>query len=211
MEKIIVVGGGGHAKVIISLLHKLGRYDVIGYTDTADRGSIGGVKYLGDDARLERLGNKEPHCKLVLGVGSVELSRHRLFLQERFQRCGFQWAVVISPYAVVDENVKIGAGTVVLDGAIIQTGASIGECAIINTASVVEHDCLVGNFVHVAPGAVVCGGVKIGDHSFIGAGSTVIQYKTIAEDCLIGAGATVIDDCLTPGVYMGSPARFRGK
>lgn len=211
MEKIVVVGGGGHAKVIISLLHKLDQYDVIGYTDTADRGSILGVEYLGDDTRLDRLKNEEPDCRLVLGVGSVGVSHNRLFLKERLHRCGFHWAVVISPHAVVGEDVRIGAGTVVLDGAIIQTGTSIGECAIINTASVIDHDCQVGNFVHIAPGSTVCGGVKIGDHSFIGTGSTVIQYKTITENCLIGAGATVVDDCLTPGVYMGSPARFKGK
>lgn len=209
MEKIVIIGGGGHAKVIISLLHKLNQYDVIGYTDTADRGSIFGVKYLGDDAQLEGFKNEEPNCLAVLGVGSIDVSHKRLFLKERLNEYGFSLATVVSPYAVVNEGVKIGAGTVVLDGAIIQAGTHIGECAIINTASVVDHDCRLGNFVHIASGATVCGGVKIGDHSFIGAGSTIIQYKTIGENCLIGAGTTVIDDCLTQGLYIGTPAVFK--
>ena len=207
MEKIIIIGGGGHAKVLISIVNKMKKYSVLGYTDIQDRGKLLGALYLGDDQVLSKIKSKEPQCKVVLGMGSIDVNLKRRSVVTEVTALGFQFLTIVSPDAIVQEDVILGAGTVVFAGSIIQSGTRIGEYAIVNTGACIDHDCQVGDFVHVACGAVVCGGVTIGNHSFIGAGSTIIQYKKIVQNCLVGAGATVVHDCLEEGFYLGTPAQ----
>ena len=207
MDKMIVIGGGGHAKVIINILLKDGKYDLIGYTDRNDRGEILGVAYLGDDPALEKVLTVHPGCRAVLGVGNVEVSGRRREVRDRTAGLGLSFPEIVSPDATVARDVKVGEGTVVFDGAVVNPGTEIGEFAVLNTGCRVDHDCRVGDFVHIAPGATVCGGVTVGDNSMIGAGATVINCRTIGEDCFIGAGAVVVDDCREAGTYLGFPAR----
>ena len=203
MTKLIVIGGGGHAKSLIAVVRKLGTHDLIGYTDKKDRGLLMCVPYLGDDVVL----SEHTDCQLALGVGSLGTSEARLRILYRFRDDGFEFPTIISPQSVVSSEVEIGVGTVVFDGAVINTGTLIGEGSIINSNCTVEHDARIGKNVHVCPGATICGDVTIGDHSFVGAGATIIQGRTICAECTIGAGATVVHDCLDAGTYLGTPAR----
>lgn len=202
---IVVIGGGGHAKVLVSILKKA-RYRVIGYTDRADRGLILGIGYLGDDTVLDGL-PAETRPKAVLGIGKIDLARRRLDLQRALQASGFAFPAICSPQALINDGVLIGAGTVVMDRVVVNSGAVIGEASILNTGSIVEHDCRIGDNVHVASGATVAGGVSVGDHCMLGAGCTVIQSVTIGAGCIIGAGATVVRSISAPGTYVGSPAK----
>jgi UDP-perosamine 4-acetyltransferase len=209
MDKIVVVGGGGHAKVVISILKKCATYSILGYTDLIDNGSLLGVEYLGDDAVLEGIVRERPKCLAILGVGYVAISDIRKRLAERLGQLGFQSPVVMSPRSIVNEDVSIGQGTVICDAAVINSGTNIGKHCIVNTNSTIDHDCEIGDFVHIAPGVTLGGGNKVGSHVMIGAGVTIIQYKTVSENCLIGAGAVVTNDCLVPGTYVGCPARLK--
>ena len=120
---------------------------------------------------------------------------------------GFSFPPIVAPAALVNQEVTLGAGTVVLDGAVVNCSASCGDGCIINSNATVEHDCVLGMNVHVAPGAVLNGGVLVGDHCMIGAGAVVVQYRSIAAGTLIAAGATVIRDIDELGIYAGCPAR----
>ena len=206
MAEIVVIGGGGHAKVLISLLKKLG-WEVLGYTDGQDRGFVLGIPYLGDDRVLAGVLSTHQHCSAVIGLGKVDASAARAQLQRDIRALGYDYPVVVSSRAVVNEGVVLGVGTVVLDGAVVNSGTVAGGLCILNTNSTVEHDCRLGDNVHVAPGATVSGGVTIGDDCMIGAGSTIIQGVTVCPSCLIGAGSTVIKDLDIAGVYVGNPAR----
>jgi sugar O-acyltransferase (sialic acid O-acetyltransferase NeuD family) len=206
MREIVVIGGGGHAKVVIGALKRNG-YQIIGYTDVEDRGSILGVAYLGKDVILEDLRKKHESASAVIGIGKVDASNFRLDLQDKLARLGFAFPVVCAPHALVSEDVTLGAGTVVLDRVVINSGTMIGKGCILNTGSIVEHDCRVGDNVHIAPGATISGGATIGDHCMIGVGANVIQLMRICPGALIGAGSTVIADITTPGTYFGSPAK----
>jgi sugar O-acyltransferase (sialic acid O-acetyltransferase NeuD family) len=204
---IVVVGGGGHAKVLISVLKKGGSFELIGYTDMRDCGKLLGVPYLGSDAVLAKMIAATPGCCAAVGVGKVRLNENRMDLFHRLGVLGFRLPVIISPHAVVNEEVSIGEGTVVLDGVVINTGARIGRASILNTNSTVEHDCVIGDNVHLAPGADISGGVCIGSNCIIGTGASVVQYVGICGGCLIGAGAVVPRDIHEPGTYVGNPAR----
>ena len=206
MREIVVVGGGGHAKVVISVLKQIG-YHIEGYTDVADRGSILGVPYLGRDVILQDVIKTHRLASAVIGIGKVDASKLRLDLQDKLGTLGFRFPVICSPHALVSEEVSLGAGTVVLDRVVINSGTEIGKACILNTGSIVEHDCRLGENVHIAPGVTISGGVTIGDNCMIGVGANIIQSIQICQGCLIGAGATVITDITIPGTYIGNPAK----
>lgn len=205
---IAVVGGGGHAKVVIGLLKKL-RCDVIGYTDQEDRGEILGVPHLGTDEALTDLLMDGTHY-LAPGLGKVVASSFRRTLFHQMLSLGFKFPVIAAPQAVMNEDVIAGPGTVVCDGAILNVGSRIGSFCIINSNSTVEHDCHLADNVHVAPGATVSGGVTIGADCMIGAGSTIVHGVSLCSGTLVGAGATVTRDIESPGIYAGTPARRIG-
>lgn len=207
MSDIVVIGGGGHAKVIISLLKKRGDYRIVGYTDRENRGPVLSIPWIGSDTVLSELIQRDPSCSAAIGVGTVGRGDPRKALQARLETLGFALPALVSRDAVVNEAVSIGKAAVVFDGAVINSGAIIGECAILNTHSTVEHDCVIGSYVHIAPGATLSGQVRLGDEVFVGAGATVIHGVAICPHCVIGAGAVVIADCVIPGTYVGVPAR----
>lgn len=207
MNKIVVIGGGGHAKVIISILRKQDIYDIAGYTDIVDRGKILEVKYLGTDDILEYLFKEKNVKNAVIGIGHANKSNLRQKVVKNLKKIGFQFPQITSPTSVVNEAVKIKKGTVVMDGVVINSGSSIGEFSILNTRSSIDHDCQIDDFVHIAPAVTLCGGVIISRNSFIGAGTIVVQYKKITSDCIIGAGSVVTRDILDSGVYVGNPIR----
>lgn len=203
----MVVGGGGHAKVVVSVLRKLGSYRILGYTDLNDRGAVLGARWLGSDDTLASLArdSKSLHC--ALGLGQVGLGNARRELWERLQPYRMMFPHLISPDAVVNSEVAVGQGTVVFDGAVVNPGVRLGSGVIVNTNSTIEHDVIVEDWVHIGPGATISGGSRIGAFSMIGAGAVVIEGRNIVDGCFVGAGATVISDLREPGVYVGCPAR----
>jgi len=211
MTDIVVIGGGGHAKVIISIIKKIKDFRIIGYTDLADRGDILGVEYLGSDELLRQVIRDHPSVTAVVGVGMLKNSdahkRKQLF--DLADSLGLNLPPIISPDAIINEDVEISDGTVVMDGVVINSGTVIGEGVILNTNCSVDHDCKVGSFTHVAPGATLSGGVTVGKNVLVGTGAVVIQHKEIVDNVLISAGSTVVKDILKTGTYFGSPARLK--
>jgi len=208
MDRIIVLGGGGHGKVIISVLKKAALFDIHGYVDRENKGEVLGVSYLGDDSALPGLidsgvGNA------VIGVGQVKTSDVRRRIQAELSELGFAFPTVISPDAIINEGVIIGEGSVVMDGVVINVDTTIGRFCIVNTRASVDHDCKIGDFVHVAPGVVLNGGVEVGDGTLLGAGCCVMHYKRVGSDCLIGLGASVVADCPDRSVYRAAPSSGR--
>ncbi|MGO9145291.1 MAG: acetyltransferase [Desulfomonilia bacterium] len=208
MRKIVIVGGGGHAKVIIGVLKKNKEWSLLGYTDIEDKEPILDIRYLGNDAVLGNIIKEEKECCAVIGVGYIRINDTRERLMEYVRGLGFTFPVIISQDSIVNEDVSFGEGTVVLDGALLNVGVSVGRCSIINSHSTVDHDCVIGEYTHICPGAHLSGGVVVGNNVLIGIGASVVQYVKICDNCLIGAGTVVIRDIQEPGVYVGNPARL---
>ncbi len=189
MEKIILVGYGGHAKSIADCIERGNKYEIIGYTAPKEQESP--YRYLGADDVLWTYCDKGIQNAIVcigyLGKGDV---RDRLYRQ--LKEIGFRLPIIVDPSAVISKSAHIGEGTFIGKGAVINADAVIGKMAIINTHAVVEHDCKIGDYVHVAVGAVLCGMVNVGDKSLIGANATIIQTIHIGNNCIIGAGSLVI-------------------
>lgn len=204
---VIVLGAGGHAKVLVDTLQRSGQ-TVLGLADAnaALRGSrVLDVEVLGGDEFV--LQHRPDAVLLVNGIGSVDSMQLRSSVYDRFKQQGYEFATVIHPSAAIGSEVALGEGVQVLAGAVIQPGTIIGEDSILNTRASVDHDCRIGAHVHLAPGVVVSGGVTIGDGTHIGTGATVIQGVTIGAGCLVAAGAVVIADVSAQSRVAGVPAR----
>lgn len=204
--RILTVGGGGHAKVVLGLLRRL-PFEIVGYTDGVDQGQILGVPWIGTDSKLPDLLVNSEVRQAALGVGKVDASHSRQLLGREIAAMGFHFPVVVSPAAIVNQEVVLGAGSVVCDGAVVNVGTSVGDFCIVNSNSVVEHDCRLGDNVHIAPGALLSGTAEVGDDCMIGVGATVLHRVRICGGTLIGAGSLVLRDITSPGVYAGNPLR----
>ena len=210
MDRIVVIGGGGQAKVIISILKKSGGFDIAGYVDKVDKGDLLGVGYLGGDEMLREMFESGRVGKAVIGCGQLKDAVLKRRLAESALSIGYSFPPIISRDAVINEDVVISRGTVVGDGVIFSTGSAIGEFCLVNTKALVGHDVRIGNFTHIGPGAILTGESRVGDNALIGAGATVIQCRKIADNVIIGAGAVVVRDIEEAGVYTGVPARRIG-
>lgn len=193
---LVLIGSGGHAKVVFAAAKASGWHVSSFFDDNISRQgmSIGGVSILGPIAEL----TKDDFVHIAIGGALVRM---------KFDELGCQWQTVIHSHAYVDGTVEIGEGSFVAAGAVINPDAVIGRHCIINTSSSVDHDCELGDFVQIAPGAHLGGNVRVGRGSFIGLGASVIQGITIGENATIGAGATIIRDVPNNAKIVGNPGR----
>lgn len=199
-KKLIIIGCGGHAKVVTDIAIKCG-YDNIGYLDDAPSvDNFMGFPVLGKINDASKYSSED----FVVAIGDAKI-RQKLHIE--FSQKGFNIVTLIHPSAVVASDVTIGDGTVVMAGAVVNPSTKIGKGCIINTCSSVDHDCVIGDFSHISVGAHIAGTVKIGNNAWIGIGATVSNNIDIVADCLIGAGAVVVKSLLESGTYIGIPAK----
>ena len=198
--KVVVIGAGGHAKVVISTLQAAGvTVDLALDEDERKWGSkILNVPVEGPTNLIKRMEN----VTAVIAIGSNSV-RKKIALEYPNVR----WLTVIHPRAYVHESVQIGEGTVVFAGAVIQPYTKIGSHVIINTSATIDHDCEIGDYAHIAPGSHLAGSVKVGEGTLIGIGASVIPGVKIGEWAIVGAGAVVIDDIPPYTTVVGVPAK----
>lgn len=203
-RSIVVVGAGGHAKVLIDLLHASGEFDVVGLLDRSlPAGTVvNGVPVLGADssdslADLRRSG--VPHA--ANAVGGITDRSLRASVWSRITHAGFHMPTLVHPRAAVDRSARLAAGVQVLAGAYVGADASVGADSIVNTNAVVSHDCVLGEHVNIAPGALLAGGVHIGDNTLVGMGVSIYLGLRIGTHVVIANGTAVFDH-LADGVIV---------
>ena len=197
-EAIVLIGGSGHARVIIECIRASGR-EVFGILDDGiPAGSrVLDVPVLGKVSEYE----KYQEHPFLIAVGSNEARRAIA------EKCPVRWAVVVHPRAVISPSAQLGEGTVVMANAVVNACARVGSHGILNTGAVVEHDNILGDYVHISPNAALGGTVTLGDGTHIGIGACVRNNIRICGGCTVGAGAAVVKHITQPGVYAGVPVR----
>lgn len=209
MTKIVGIGAGGHAKVILEILRLLSRYEVVGLLDRCEKlrnASVWGIPVLGDDSLLPTLHRRGVRHAFI-GVGSVGYPAVRSALYTKATSLGFSMAPAVHPCAVVSPSVVMGNGPMIMAGAVINPDAKLGSNVIINTGAIVEHDCVIEDHVHVASGASLAGGVQVGVGSHIGLGACVREGIAIGRGVIVGAGSVVVKDLPDRVLALGVPAR----
>lgn len=207
MPSVIVLGAGGHAKVIIDSLCQRQRSIACLVVESSPETptSLFDAPILSESAAMQAF---RPGQHLVAnGIGIQPKDGKRMAVVQHWEEKGYRFISVIHPTATVSQFARIRPGSQVLERAVVQVASLVGEHCIINTAAVVEHDCELADHVHIAPGAILCGGVRVGEGAFIGAGAVIKQGVQIGAHSVVAAGAVVLRDVAAATTVMGVPAR----
>jgi len=191
MDKIVIIGTGGHARVVIDAAIGVGK-KVLGLVDTDYQNqeeSILGVRVLGGFEILSKYDKTK--VSVIIAIGD-NFKRKECYLQLKKQ--GFIFAKVIHPTAVISKFATIGEGVFINAGVIINTEAVIGNNCIINSGAIVEHEAKIGDYTHLAPGTRVGGRTVIEEGVFVGIGANVADYIKIGRNVIIGAGSVIVKD-----------------
>lgn len=190
-KKIIMIGAGGHAKVLAECLQLNGQsiYAVVSPEAGIDTAFFGDVVHFQSD--MEVLSLRSNDIWLVNGIGSLPNNNSRMRVYNFYKKKGFNFVTLIHPSALISQSAILKEGTQVLANALINTCSSVGENSIVNTNSTIDHDCIIENDCHIAPGVTISGNVYIGKNTHLGTGSQVINSVTIGENCIIGSGSTI--------------------
>ena len=211
-KKIIIVGGGGHAKVLIDLVKTLKSFKIAGIVDPKIKKGkkISGIKVLGDDNILPLL-KKKGYKSLALGIGSEGNNLKRYKIWKNLTDKGFKFPTLIHKNSFTSKNTKIGEGSQIFNQSVVNSGTSIGAITVINTSTIVEHDCKIGSNVFTGTRATLCGGVIIEDNTFIGAQSCVLPKVKVKKNVLIAAGS-LVNKSIEKNIFVkGVPAKHYKK
>lgn len=205
---VVILGGGGHARVLADALALDEGVAVAGVLDAdpARRGShVGPYEVVGDDSCVPALMERGV-THFVNGVGSVADAARRRRVFERATASGLLPLSVVHPTAFVAASARLAGGCVVLTRAVVGSGAIVSENVIVNTGAIVEHDCRIGPHAHIATGAMLGGDVTVGEESHVGIGATIRQGIHVGRRAVVGAGAVVVKDVPDNTVVVGVPA-----
>ena len=205
--KIVVIGRGGHSKVIADMILSDQENDIVCYLDDKYAG-LGLVEntYYGPISSAMQLVEHFNDLKFIVAIGDNKV---RQSIVQKLKLSAENYISVIHKSAVISPSAKIGQGTVIMPNSVINADTKIGVHSIINTGSVIEHESILGDFSHVCPGTTLTGTVQIGEGGYIGAGSTIIPNIKIGDWAIIGAGATVITDIPSHCTAVGIPAKIK--
>ena len=194
--QLILIGAGGHARSCIDVIERQGHFQIAGLIGLPEQRDTQDLEYgyavIGTDSDLSDLASTYQYA--LITIGQIQSAKHRIRLYQQVRQLGYQLPIIISPAADVSSHATLGAGTIVMHGAIVNAGASVGNNCIINSRALIEHDAKVEDHCHISTGAILNGDVMVRAGSFIGSGSIIKQGVTIGGDCLVGMGLGVRHD-----------------
>ena len=200
MKKLIIIGAGGHGKVVADIAQKSG-YNEIEFLDSVQTGDCMGFPIVDKCDNVEKYIDK---ADFFVAIGNTVAREKYISL---LLSMGANLITLIHPSSVIDKSVTIGRGTVVMAGVVVNSSTKIGQGVIINTSSSIDHDCEVADYCHVSVGVHVAGTVNIGKRTWLGIGAIISNNLSICDDCMIGAGSLVLKNVTESGTYYGSPVR----
>lgn len=205
--KCLIVGAGGHGRVVLDILANMGCYDVVGFLDSNEdiQGRrVDGVQVIGRVPDATRLAGEREVRHAVVAIGDNGVRRH---FADQLEAEGFELINAVHPSANIARNASLGRNCVIAAGALVCAHCQIGDSAILNTGCIVDHESFIGTATHVCPGARLAGRVTVESGAFVGIGATVIQNLHVGYESVIGAGAVVISDVEAMSTVVGVPAR----
>jgi sugar O-acyltransferase (sialic acid O-acetyltransferase NeuD family) len=203
VKQLAILGASGHGKVAAEIGELCGWDEIHFYDDAWPSIDINGQwKVLGNTNDLINKLNDYDNAFVAIGHNAIRYEKSVSLISK-----GFTLATLIHPAAIVSAYSEVGAGTVVMAGAVINPFVKIGIASIINTSATVDHDCIIEHGVHVSPGANIAGTVKIGALAWVGIGACIKQCINIGHQAVIGAGAVVVNNISDGLTVVGTPAR----
>jgi len=201
--KLILIGAGGHSLSCIDVIEQQGQFQIVGFVGLQEQLDVKHQEYgystIATDNDLLSLASIYQYA--LIAIGQIQSADQRINLFQRAKQAGFELPIIISPTAYVSRHATLGAGTIVMHGAIINAGASIGNNCIINSRSLIEHHARIEDHCHISTGAILNGGVSIGIGAFIGSGSIIKQGVKVGSNCVVGMGLSLRNN-LEDKVYL---------
>ena len=206
--KVVVIGAGGHAKVVLRALQEELKLLGVELKDVAillddDPDKHGtelyGLKVIGSSSMVDNLEVIAVH----VAIGD---NKRRMELYRRFNLARL---TVVHPTSVIEG--EVGAGSFIGPMAYVGVNAQVGEGVIVNTKASIDHDCLISDWAHLAPSSTLGGEVKVGEGTLIGIGSTVLPRVKVGSWSIIGAGSVVVRDVPSGVKAWGVPATVKSK
>lgn len=203
MDKIVLVGGGGHCVSCIDVIEQEGRFQIAGIVDTPGKigGSLLSYPIIGSDDDLPQLTKIYRHFLITLG--QIKSPQRRITLFEKVLQLGAQLPTIVSPHAYISRHANVGAGTIVMHNALINAGANVGANSIINSRALIEHDATVDDHCHISTGAIINGGTLVAEGTFVGSGAVLRDNIRIGSYSLIGGGVSVMEEIPDNTIYTG--------
>jgi sugar O-acyltransferase (sialic acid O-acetyltransferase NeuD family) len=188
---LILIGAGGHAHSCIDVIEQQGNFQIVGLVDLPGQQHTQHLGYpvIGTDSDLPSLAKIYQYA--LITIGQIKTAEQRIRLFQQAEELEFQLPIIVATTAYVSRHATLGAGTIVMHGAIVNAGARVGNNCIINSCSLIEHDARVGDHCHISTGAILNGDVVVGSGSFVGSSSIIKQGITVGEESLIGMGLVV--------------------
>lgn len=194
-NSLVIIGGGGHAKMCIDIIRQMGTYTIAGIVDSGlEPGTkVLGITVVGGTERLTEL--YENGIRLaVVGFGALQKPSQRQETYAKLKELGFMIPNIIHPSAIIEPSARLGEGNQIMAGAIIGSDAQLGNNNITNSGSIISHDSRLANNVHITPGAILAGEVSVGDNSIIGMGSTIMLQVKIGKNVVVSNGSRVVSN-----------------
>ncbi|MCK4627617.1 MAG: acetyltransferase [Sedimentisphaerales bacterium] len=205
--KIVIIGAGGHGRVVLDILRNNHQFEVAGFIDTNQalhRQSIDGIEVLGNLSLIQKL------QEMGIGGAFVAIGDNRV--RQKYAaflaQAGVSLVSAIHPGASVAGTAQIGKNVVIAAGANICTHVTIEDSAILNTGCIIDHESVIHRAAHICPGVKLAGHVRVMESAFIGIGATIIQGITIGESAVVGAGTVVLQEVPAFTTVVGVPARI---
>jgi len=207
--KIVIMGAGGHGRVVLDILQHHPEFKVIGFLDSDKKlhgKNVDGIPVLGGFSFLSVLIKKGTRG-IIIAIGDNQARADFARRIKRKYKGKIELINAIHPTATIAKNACLGKGVVVAAGAIICAHAKIGNNVVVNTGAIVEHENIIEDNVHLSPGVRLAGRVRIKKGAHIGIGSTIIEMLTIGENSIVGAGSVVIKDISSNVTAVGIPTK----
>jgi UDP-perosamine 4-acetyltransferase len=206
VSDVIIIGAGGHARVLVDVLGSRG-INPRGMLDPhlAPGTMVANVEVLGDDRWLDDHLVDEP--RVVIGIGSTGSVTARKNTFDLLHAKGVAILGCTHSSTILGSDCQVDSTAQVLPGCVINNSARIGANVVLYTGSIIEHDCVIDEHAYLSPGVTLCGGVSIGARSFLGARATVLPGVRVGSDVVIAAGAVVTRDVVDGATVMGVPAK----
>lgn len=188
---LILIGAGGHARSCIDVIEQQGHFQIAGLVGLPEEQHTQHLGYavIGADTDLPALAKIYQYA--LITIGQIKKAEQRIRLYQYVTQLGLQLPIIIAPTAHVSRHATLGAGTIVMHGAIVNAGANVGNNCIINNRALIEHDTNIADHCHISTGAILNGNVTVGTGGFIGSGSVIKEGLTLGKSCLVGMGLTV--------------------
>lgn len=201
-KNVIIIGAGGHAKVIADIVKKSDD-KLIGFLDdneeVQDKVVFDNKKVIGKIPDCMNYKNAE----FIIGIGNNKV---RKIISDKYSN--LKWYTAIHPNAVIANEVIINEGSAIMAGVVINPGTTVGKHCIINTSTSIDHDNIIEDYVHISPGSHLAGTVAVKEGTWICSGVTVINDIIINKNNIVGAGSVVIKNIEEENnTYIGIPAR----